>query len=89
MKSKLAAVVGAAAGYVLGTKAGRERYEQIKKTTRKLWNDPRVQEKRHSAENAAQDLARDAGGSLKDAAGHVQDAAKEKTAGSDDLRNRP
>lgn len=33
-------VVGAAAGYVLGTKAGRKRYHQIVNATRALSNSP-------------------------------------------------
>ncbi|WP_257203317.1 hypothetical protein [Corynebacterium cystitidis] len=33
-------VVGAAAGYVLGTKAGRKRYHQIKQATAKAVNSP-------------------------------------------------
>jgi len=34
-------VIGLAAGYVLGTRAGRERYEQIKEQALKVWNlDP-------------------------------------------------
>jgi hypothetical protein len=36
-------VVGLAAGYVLGAKAGRGRYEEIKRTASTLWGDPRVQ----------------------------------------------
>ena len=33
-------VVGAAAGYVLGTKAGRKRYQQIKNATQGILNSP-------------------------------------------------
>ncbi|MFT4157705.1 MAG: hypothetical protein QM630_07250 [Microbacterium sp.] len=41
MKGKIGLVVGLGAGYVLGTRAGRERYEQIKKQWLKLWHlDP-------------------------------------------------
>jgi hypothetical protein len=41
MKGKIGLVVGLGAGYVLGTRAGRERYEQIKKQWLKVWNlDP-------------------------------------------------
>lgn len=32
--------VGAAAGYVMGTKAGRKRYHQIVNTTQKVLNSP-------------------------------------------------
>ncbi len=41
MKGKIGLVVGLGVGYVLGTRAGRERYEQIKKQWLKVWNlDP-------------------------------------------------
>jgi hypothetical protein len=41
MKGKVGLVVGLAAGYVLGTRAGRERYEQIKEQATKVWElDP-------------------------------------------------
>lgn len=47
--TKLVAVVVAAAAYVLGTKAGRTQYEQIKVRAQGLWEDPRVQEMRSEA----------------------------------------
>lgn len=41
MKGKIGLVVGLGVGYVLGTRAGRERYEQIKTQWLKVWNlDP-------------------------------------------------
>lgn len=41
MKGKIGLVVGLGAGYVLGTRAGRARYEQIKTQWLKLWHlDP-------------------------------------------------
>jgi len=43
MKGKIAFIVGAAVGYVLGTRAGRERYEQIKRGAEKLWNTEPIQ----------------------------------------------
>jgi hypothetical protein len=43
MKGKILFLTGLGVGYVLGTRAGRERYEQIKTTVGRLWNDPRVQ----------------------------------------------
>lgn len=45
MKGKIGLVVGLGAGYVLGTRAGRERYEQIKKQWLKVWNLDPVQDK--------------------------------------------
>ncbi|WP_119729519.1 YtxH domain-containing protein [Thermomonospora amylolytica] len=44
MKIRIPFLVGAAVGYVLGTKAGRERYEQIVQQSRKLAENPKVQE---------------------------------------------
>jgi len=43
MRGKAGLVVGLAVGYVLGTRAGRERYEQIKTQWLKLWHTPSVQ----------------------------------------------
>jgi hypothetical protein len=43
MRGKAGLVIGLAAGYVLGTRAGRERYEQIKTQAEKVWNLPPVQ----------------------------------------------
>lgn len=44
MKGKIAFVLGAAAGYVLGTRAGRARYEQIKRGAASVWETPVVQQ---------------------------------------------
>ena len=38
-------VAGAAVGYVLGTRAGRQRYEQIKAGAHRLWTSDPVQNK--------------------------------------------
>jgi len=43
MRGKIGIVVGLAAGYVLGSRAGRERYEQIKSGFLKVWNTDPVQ----------------------------------------------
>lgn len=43
MKGKVAFVLGAAVGYVLGTRAGRERYAQIKRGAKAVWGTPPVQ----------------------------------------------
>lgn len=44
--SKLSFLVGIAAGYVIGARAGRDRYEQIKQVTGRAWNHPAVAEQR-------------------------------------------
>lgn len=43
MKGKLILVAGFAAGYVLGARAGRTRYNQIKKGAQAVWGTPAVQ----------------------------------------------
>jgi len=43
MKGKIGLVVGLGVGYVLGTRAGRERYEQIKTQWLKVWHLEPVQ----------------------------------------------
>ena len=57
MKGKILLVVGLGIGYVLGTRAGREQYDKIKKTADKLWNDPRVQHQVDNAQEFVKDKA--------------------------------
>jgi hypothetical protein len=59
MKGKILLVVGLGVGYVLGTRAGRARYEQMKKAASALWNDPRVQHQVNNAEDFVKDKAPD------------------------------
>jgi SLT domain-containing protein len=57
MMKKLMLLGAGAVGYVLGAKAGRERYEQIAEQARKLRTNPTVQEKVDQAKHAAKDAA--------------------------------
>jgi hypothetical protein len=43
MRGKLGIAIGLAAGYVLGTRAGRERYQQLTASAKRLADDPSVQ----------------------------------------------
>lgn len=43
MKGKLLFVAGGVIGYVLGARAGRKRYEQIKQAASRVWESPAVQ----------------------------------------------
>lgn len=43
MKGKLALVAGFAAGYVLGARAGRNRYQQIRRLANNVWEAESVQ----------------------------------------------
>jgi hypothetical protein len=57
MRGKVLLIVGLAAGYVLGARAGRERYEDIKRVAGNLWHDPKVQRQVRNAEDFAKDKA--------------------------------
>lgn len=57
MMRKLMVLGAGAVGYVLGTKAGRERYEQISRQAAKIRNNPTVQQKVDEAKHAAKDAA--------------------------------
>ena len=63
---KLTLLAAGAVGYVLGTRAGRERYEQIKAGASKIAQDPRVRAK-----------ASEAGHAIKEQAPHVKDKVVE------------
>lgn len=75
MKGKAALVLGLAAGYVLGTRDGRERYEQIKAQANRLWNDPAVQKKASQAQEAVKEKAPQVPAKVSDAAHRAADAA--------------
>ena len=59
--AKLSFLAGFGAGYVLGSKAGRERYEQIRRAWEQAKDDPRLQ----SIAGMAQARADDAVTSIK------------------------
>lgn len=54
---KLTMLIAGGVGYVLGTRAGRERYEQIRGLAGKVKDDPRVQEKAQQAADLAKEKA--------------------------------
>lgn len=57
MRGRIVLLVGIGIGYVLGARAGRERYEDIKKAVRRFWNDPRVAHQVQNVEQFARDKA--------------------------------
>ena len=78
MKGKVGLVVGLAAGYVLGSRAGRERYEQIKAQVDKVWNLEPVQEQVGKAKEFAKTSAMALPSTLWDSAVKVTKAASVK-----------
>jgi hypothetical protein len=66
MAGKISFLVGLGAGYVLGARSGRERYDQIATKAQGLWRDPRVQEKVAQTGQLAKDKAGEASSKLTD-----------------------
>ena len=54
---KLTFIAGMAAGYVLGARAGKQRYEQIRRTSGKVWNSGPVQKQVVNAKEVARTRA--------------------------------
>ena len=54
---KYAALLFIGIGYVLGARAGRERYEQIKSFATRVQSNPTVQQTAHKAADVAKDKA--------------------------------
>lgn len=88
MRGKLVLLIGIGIGYVLGARAGRERYEDIKRAVRGFWNDPRVQHQVQNVEDFAKDKAPDVVDFLGDTAKKVvqRKPAARKTAASSTTR---
>lgn len=74
----LIAAAGGAIGYVLGAKAGRERYGQIKGQASRIWHDPRVQDKASQAADTVKDGASQAADKAKDSATQAVNQAADK-----------
>ena len=96
--NKLMLLAVAGAGYVLGARAGRQRYESIKSTFLSVKDNPTVQEKAHQAADVAKGQAQHVAGVAKEQAPAVKDrivdaagvaAAKVRPGGgSDDLADQ-
>ncbi len=54
--AKLSFLAGLGAGYVLGSRAGRERYEQIRRAWSQAKDDPRLQSVAGMAQARADDV---------------------------------
>ncbi|GAA2041526.1 MULTISPECIES: hypothetical protein [Streptomyces] len=66
---KLIFVAGAAVGYVLGARAGRERYDQIADAARRFLDKPAVRNSMDTANQTGRQAAAAAAGAVVDRAG--------------------
>ena len=83
---RLPLLIAGGIGYVLGTKAGRERYEQMRSTFDKVKNDPRVQEKTQQAADLAKEKAPVVKEKVAEAADKATAKVKSATSGSNKAR---
>ncbi len=81
MKTKAAFLIGAGVGYVFGTAAGRQKFEQIKGQANTLWHNESVQHTVSDLQEKATDLAKNQGGAL---AEKVTSTVKSKLKHDDD-----
>ena len=79
MKGKILFVAGLGLGYVLGTRAGREKYDQLKTAALKVWNDPRVQKQVDAVEDFVKDKAPEVADFVTDNAKKVVGKVSSKT----------
>ncbi|MER5438555.1 YtxH domain-containing protein [Streptomyces sp. NPDC002790] len=78
MRYRLTFIAGLALGYVLGTRAGRERYEKLKKSAREIAQNPAV---RNTAETAAQQTRNVAGKAFHSVSEKVESKVPDSVAG--------
>lgn len=82
MRGKILFVFGLALGYVLGARAGRERYAQIRAGAEKVWRDPRVQKQVATVEEFVKDKAPDLAEKASSAAKKVASTVRSGTSNS-------
>ena len=78
MRGRILFVIGLGAGYVLGAKAGRQRYEQIASAADKVWNSPSVTKQRHEVQHFVETKAPKLMESATGAAGEAIDKVTRK-----------
>ncbi|MFF4234754.1 YtxH domain-containing protein [Actinomadura geliboluensis] len=85
MKTRMMFMAGAAIGYVLGTKAGRERYEQLKRLSHQVSENPNVQEAAGMLRAKGEEFA----GAARGKANHLKERVPEQVQGRKADRERP
>ena len=76
MRRRITFLAGFAVGFVVGARAGRERYDQMLKLGRKAWEHPAVQQATHTAGAKATELSKAAGQKAADRMPKLAETAK-------------
>jgi hypothetical protein len=76
MRARFTFVAGFAVGFIVGARAGRERYEQMVKLARKATENPTVQRATRTAGAKATELTRAAGQKAADTMPKIAETAK-------------
>lgn len=82
--SKISFVLGGIVGYILGARAGHDRYEQIVDAGKQVWENPRVQEGRHKVEETVREQAPGLKQKVSEAVGKAKDATPDSDDGAND-----
>ena len=86
MKAKLTFLAGLAAGYVLGSKAGREHYESLKKSFKSMLASEPFQDAvatvQHTVKEQAQDAAEKLGIPTHESSAHTDESSTANSSGS-------
>ena len=77
MRYRVVFLAGLGIGFVIGTRAGRERYEQMRRLARKVADNPSVQQAAGVLQAQAAGYAKTAGGKVADRAGAARAKAAE------------
>jgi hypothetical protein len=78
MRYRFVFFVGVGVGFVLGARAGRERYEQLRKLTRKAADSPAVQQAAGAVQAQAAGLVKTTKGKLADRVPKLAESARSK-----------
>ncbi len=81
MRGRLGFLIGFGAGYVLGTKAGTERYEQLRRLYENLVTSPQFQQATGKAKETVGSGLENAKDKASESVNKVQDAVKDRRSG--------
>jgi hypothetical protein len=79
MRFKLGLIIGFGVGFVVGARAGKERYDRLVARVRAILRDERVQQATDLAERSTRGVRSSAGRGLVSAADAVRDTAERRT----------